>query len=219
MKRLIIICEGSTEVQFCRILLEAHFFNHNIQIHPAQLKKSGGGIVAWGSVKKQIEIHLKQDQEAVVTTFVDYYGIKPKHFFPAWNLCMQIPDKIKRIDALERAMQDEIDDSLRYRFIPYIQLHEFEGLLFNSAAVFERNIPSENFSDREQLGRIIEEYPNPELINDTLTNSPSHRLQRIIQGYNKAIDGPILASEIGLVDIRAKSPRFNKWIETLEALK
>jgi hypothetical protein len=163
-------------------------------------------------------MHLKQDQRAVVTTFIDYYGIKPKHLFPAWGLCMQIPDKSKRIDALEYAMQDDIQDSLRYRFIPYIQLHEFEGLLFNAIDVFDRNIPAENFNDREELERIIEKYPNPELINDTPENSPSHRLQRIIQGYNKAIDGPILASEIGLEHIRAKSPRFNKWIEALETL-
>jgi hypothetical protein len=33
-------------------------------------------------------------------------------------------------------MKEYIDESIRYRFIPYMQLHEFEGLLFNNIEVF-----------------------------------------------------------------------------------
>lgn len=39
-------------------------------------------------------------------------------------------------------MYNDIQEDLRYRFIPYIQLHEFEGLLFNNIEVFYSQIPS-----------------------------------------------------------------------------
>ena len=50
---------------------------------------------------------------------------------------------------LENAMKEDIDDSVRFRFIPYIQLHEFEGLLFNNIDTFRRNIPENEFTVRK----------------------------------------------------------------------
>jgi hypothetical protein len=102
------------------------------------------------------------------------------------------------------------------RFEPYIQLHEFEALLFNEMAVFIRHIPTSDFIDQAELTNTIASNPNPELINDTPNNAPSYRLKRLIKGYNKIVYGAILAKEIGLNKIRAKNPRFNGWIERLE---
>ncbi|MDA3911915.1 MAG: DUF4276 family protein [Bacteroidales bacterium] len=56
------------------------------------------------------------------------------------------------------------------------------------------------------------------MINNNRETSPSHRLERIILGYNKIIYGNILAEAIGLDKIRAKSPRFNEWVKKLEEL-
>jgi hypothetical protein len=131
MKRIIIICEGPTEQEFCKDVLQQHFNKRQIYLHSPSIKKSGGGIVAWGILKKQIENHLSQEKEAYVTTLIDYYGIHPKHQSPGWDSANQIIDKNKRIDFLENAMKDTLEPNLKQRFIPYIQLHEFEGLLFN----------------------------------------------------------------------------------------
>jgi hypothetical protein len=45
MKRLIIICEGETEQEFCAQLLREHLLNFNIYIELPTTKKSGGDML------------------------------------------------------------------------------------------------------------------------------------------------------------------------------
>ncbi|AYL97829.1 DUF4276 family protein [Mucilaginibacter celer] len=215
MKRIIIICEGQTEQEFCRQVLQPHF--NAIHIDYPTIKKSGGGIVSWSALKKQIENHLIEEKSVIVTTFIDYYGIQDRFAFPEWAASKKEMDKGKRMNLLETAMHLAIAPSLNHRFIPYIQLHEFEALLFNDIKIFEDNLREDDFKKTE-LEQIIQQYPNPELINDTPENTPSRRLIRLIDGYDKIIYGAGLAESIGLEKIRAKSPRFNNWITTLENL-
>lgn len=216
MKRIIIICEGPTEIEFCKDVLYPYFISRNILIQTPLIKKSGGGIVPWASLKQQIERHLLQDNEAVVTTFIDYYGVPESYQFPGWLEAHKMVDKNQRMQHLETAMNQSISGNINHRFIPYLQLHEFEGLLFNNLEVFTAQIPNEEFNDLGELTRTIESNPNPELINNTPDNAPSYRLKRLIKGYSKIVYGSIIAKEIGLERIRAKSPRFNQWIERLE---
>lgn len=218
MKRIIIVNEGETEEEFCKDVLQPYFSTKDILIQHPTIKKSGGGIVAWETLKKQIETHLKQDPSVFVTTLIDYYGLNGKLKFPKWEESKAIVDINDRIRFLEQSMEALIDESLRYRFISYMQLHEFEGLLFNNIEVFNSQIARNEFSDYNELVNIIIENPNPELINDGKETAPSKRLMRLIKGYNKTVYGSILAQAIGLERIRSKSPRFNNWINTLEAV-
>lgn len=218
MKRIIIICEGPTEIEFCKDVLSPHFFSKEIIIQTPLIKKSGGGIVPWANLKKQIENHLKQDKEAVVTMLIDYYGIKDSFDFPEWVESKKIVNKDSRMDFLEKSMLEDIDENFWHRFIPYIQLHEFEGLLFNDISVFTTHIPQSDFTNKTELSQTIEQNPNPEHINDTPNNAPSYRLKRLIKGYNKIVYGTILAAEIGLTKIRTKCPRFHNWISLLEKI-
>lgn len=218
MKRIIVVNEGPTEQEFCKDVLQPYFFSKNILIQHPTIKKTGGGIVAWEVLKKQIETHLKQEPSVFVTTLIDYYGLHDSHNFPNWEEAKAIVDINERISFIEQAMQDSIDPTLRHRYIPYIQLHEFEGLLFNNIEVFKSTFTPDEFSDYSELESIFSEYPNPELINDGKETAPSKRLMRIIKGYNKPIYGSLLAQEIGLERIRSKSPRFNNWINTLEVV-
>ena len=112
-------------------------------------------------------------------------------------------------------MKAELDDDIAFRFIPYFQLHEFEGLLFNKIEVFTNNF-TEQEANLTEIEAILSQYPNPELINDNKETAPSKRLMKLVKGYNKVVYGAILAYEIGLGSMRAKSPRFDSWIETLE---
>lgn len=95
-------------------------------------------------------------------------------------------------------------------------MHEFEGLLLNNIAVFKNNFTLAEFTDFKELESLINNNPNPELINDGNTTAPSKRLKRLIIGYNKIVYGACLATSIGLTNIRNKSPRFNNWITLLE---
>lgn len=218
MKRIIIICEGPTEQVFCDRTLSPYFVGKKYHIQAPTIKHTKGGIVKWDILKKQIETHLVTDKEAYVTTFIDYYGLYQKHNFPEWDVAEKTIDKNDRITILEKGMKNDVNETHRNRFIPYMQLHEFEGLLFNDINVFHQQIPSEDLVGLEELEKTLKEYDNPEMINNNKKTSPSHRLDRIILGYNKIIYGDILAEAIGLNRIRQKSPRFNTWLATLERL-
>jgi len=214
MKRLIIICEGQTEIEFCKDVLLKHFISKEILIQTPLIKKSGGGIVPWTTLKKQIELHLNE-KDVIVTTFIDYYGIPDKFNYPSWQESKKIIDKNLRMDFLEDAMKNSINHN---RYIPYIQLHEFEGLLFNNIGIFDQNFNPSELNSRQEIVNILNTYPNPELINDSSITAPSKRLEKIISGYSKIVFGSILAEDIGLNNIRQKSPRFHNWIDTLEKI-
>lgn len=218
MKRLIIICEGPTEQAFCKTNLQLPFQEKDIYIQTPLIKHSRGGIVKWPILKQQIETHLKVETDAFVTTFIDYYGLYAKHSFPSWQACEAMPNRNDRMTAMEAAMKNDIHVDLRYRFIPYLQLHEFEGLLFNDIDIFYQQIPAADLKGKAELVKTFADYDNPEMINNVRETSPSHRLERIINGYNKVVYGDILAEAIGLQRIRTKSPRFNNWLTQLESI-
>jgi len=166
-----------------------------------------------GYSQKQLIKHAYEN--AIITTLIDFYGIEDKHDFPKWTNSKQIIDKNRRMDFLENAMREDFDDRIRYKIYPYLQLHEFEGLLFNNIEVFENQLDETDFIDKEELIEIINKHPNPELINDNPLSAPSKRLMNLIEGYNKIVYGNILAEAIGLKRIREKAPRFDNWIKQL----
>ncbi len=85
-----------------------------------------GGIVKWSDLRKQIISHLKNDSMAYTTMLIDYYGLYSKYQFPGWDESITIVNKNDRMDFLENAMLANIDDGIRNRFLPYLQLHEFK---------------------------------------------------------------------------------------------
>jgi hypothetical protein len=88
---------------------------------------------------------------------------------------------------IEDGMLNSIPDELKYRFLPYIQLHEFEGILFSDISVIENEFEESEFSDYAYLKETISTFENPEMINDGNATAPSKRLDRTIKGYNKPV--------------------------------
>ncbi len=215
MKRIIVIGEGPTEQRFCDSVLKPHFLNYRISIENPKIKKSGGGMVSWPALKRQIENYLF-DPSVYVTLLIDYYGIEDKHLLPHWNESLKIADKNQRLAFLETGMLADINEAGRYRFIPYIQLHEFEGLLFCELDAFDELYEQKEFKDYNYLLETINSTDNPEIINDGKETSPSHRLKRIFVKYSKTTNGIDIAEMTGLEIIRTKCPRFNEWISKLE---
>jgi len=210
MKTVIIICEGPTEEVFCRNLL-SQYLQNSCRIEIRLL----GGNCNWQRIKDMAEKALKQQKNALVTTFFDYYGVKTKKF-PNWKETVGInkTNVRERIEILESGMLEEIDSNLRYRFIPYVQLHEFEALLFNNIEVFDEMFEFEQY-DRAELLNVFNEFPDPEMIDQGTETSPSHRLIKIIPAYRKVIQGNAIAEKIGIEQIRQKNKHFNDWIEQL----
>jgi len=216
MKRLIIVCEGQTEQEFCNDILQPHLIQFGIVVQNPTIKKTAGGIVSWASLKHQIETHLKQDPTAFVTTLIDFYGIHANHNYPNWLQANQHNNKNIGMDLMEQGMLASIPAQLQQRFIPYIQLHEFEGLLFCDINVFDNGFEENEFLDYNYLVQTLNDNQNPELINDSSITAPSKRLLKIIKDYSKITHGCLIAQDIGINKIRAKCPRFNKWIDDLE---
>jgi len=216
MKRLIMIVEGLTEQTFCESVLQPFFSNKEIDVRPSKIKKSKGGIVHWFNIKKQIENYLKQDSGVFVTLMIDFYGIYDKHEFPGWQESKLISDKYERIKFVEDAMVRDIREDLKRRFIPYIQLHEFEGLLFSDLSIYNELFDDDEFLNYEYLVETISEFDNPEMINEGKGTAPSKRLEnKIFKRYDKVFYGSLIAESIGLDKIRIKCRGFDKWIKDL----
>lgn len=216
MNRLIIVCEGPTESEFCTDVIAPVLFKSDIYVDAPLVKKSNGGIVPWPNIKRQIETHLHEGN-AYVSMLVDYYGIKDSYKFPGWMESKAISSITDRWKFLCDRMKADIAPELASRFIPYMQIHEFESLLFSDIAVFK-----DNFDKREMdytiLENAIREFPNPEDINSRPTLAPSKRLIKAIPAYDKVLFGNYIACETGLTKIMDRCPLFNQWITTLMSI-
>jgi Domain of unknown function (DUF4276) len=160
---------------------------------------------------------LLQDSNAIVTTFIDYYGIHANHDYPKWADVQSFKNKNAALETIENAMNNSVDNKIQHRFLPYIQLHEFEALLFSDIEVFNKNFDENEFRDYDYLIETVSKYENPEEINNSSLTAPSKRLLKILSpNYSKVIYGSLLAESIGLNTIRNKCFRFNHWLSKLE---
>lgn len=210
MKQLIVICEGPTEHQFCQRVLFPLLSPIGINVQAAKIKRSGGGIVPWGTLSKEIRNHLGGAKSQVyVTTMLDYYKIK--NDFPNFTQSKSAIGEIG-ILLMEKGMADEINN---HRFIPNLMRHEFEAILFCSVEPFELLFDAKRIRLNE-IRKIVNLYPNPEEINDGEQTSPSKRIEANVPEYRKPIDGIEMAAYLGIDIIRRKCPHFNKWIERIE---
>ncbi len=213
MRAVYIIAEGQTEEQFINEILRPYFFRFNIYDVRAILMETSpgykGGDVTYNRYKYNIQLLLKQESNIIVTSLIDYYKLDTG--FPNYNESQIIQDKFMKLDSLEEAIGNDISNP---RFIPYIQLHEFEGLLFSSMEGFNylTDVPQDNLIILEQL---VNSYNNPELINEGVRTAPSKRLMSLIPGYQKTFHGPIIADEINIDVIISKCKRFENWLSNI----
>lgn len=211
MKPLYVLVEGQTEEEFFKENLIPYFADREIfEVRPIKIStKVGfkGGFVKYDHLKRDAEIYLKQRNDTIVSTFVDYFRIP--NSLPEYDKCQAIHNVDDRINCLENAMKTDIGSE---RFVPYIQKHEFEALLFSSNRGFEYCFEAKK---AKETAKIVDSYPNPEEINDQPTTSPSNRLKNIRPIYDKVLEGSTIALEVGLNTIIEKCPRFRNWVETL----
>lgn len=157
------------------------------------------------------------ENNVLVTTLIDYYAL-PKDF-PNSCDAINIVNKNDRLTFLEKAIVDDIEKEKGKEFpnlFPYIQLHEFEALVFSSIDAIKAlySVEDAKFNDIEL---IMSKYPNPEDINNSRDTAPSKRLKnnQLIKGYSKVNDGIMIIEEAGIETILKKCPRFRSWIENI----
>jgi hypothetical protein len=228
MPRLLVHVEGVTEETFVNDILRSHLVARGFEsvgarlLGNARLRDQRGGTKPWNDVKKDITRHLLSDQDCFATTMVDFYGL-PRSGGKAWPgraaaATLPVPERAGAVESelladIASAMGSGFNTS---RFIPFVVLHEFEGLLFSDCAAFAHAIGRPRLKIGFQA--IRDQFDTPEEINDAPDTAPSKRVIGLMPEYQKVLFGNLAILEIGLHKIRQACPHFANWLARLEAL-
>ena len=169
----------------------------------------------------EIANHLAEDREAFGTTFVDYYGLPAdgRRGWPGRSECvgLSVPEKATRIQhSLTQDFKDCYGLEMEARFIPFVAMYEFEGLLFSDPALMAHGMGESGKADR--FTEIRDAFETPEHINDSQRTAPSKRITDLVPGYNKVLHGNVAALEVTLDCMRQECPVFNAWVTKMENL-
>ena len=77
------------------------------------------------------------------------------------------------------------------RFIPYVQMYEFEGLLFSDTLALAKGVNQGRLVDRFKI--IRDQFDTPEEINDSPETAPSKRILNLFPEYDKPLHGSLAA--------------------------
>ncbi len=229
MTRLLVHVEGQTEEAFVNQLLAPHLYGYGYISVSARLMGNArqrdrrGGIRPWPAARDDILRHLREDRGCLATTMVDYYGL-PAGDQGAWpGRATAVTDSLQDGGAhaahVEEAIAQDVAEQMggdfdRSRFLPFIVMHEFEGLLFSDCIRFAEGIGKPELAGA--FGTIRWRFATPEDINDSPVTAPSKRLASLLPGYQKPLNGTLGAQAIGLDRIREECPHFRAWVEQLE---
>jgi hypothetical protein len=227
MARVLIHVEGETEEAFVNEVLSGHLYRQGYDlvsariVSNARLRSRRGGIRAWSAVRQDILSHLREDPGCMATTMVDYYAL-PQTGARAWpgrEKAGALPFTRKAV-TVEHRLAEDICTAMGEgfnpsRFVPFVMMHEFEGLLFSDCQQFAAGIGRPGLEPAFQA--IRDQFATPEEINDSPITAPSKRVLELIPGYEKPLLGPLAALEIGLERIRRECPHFREWLTILEA--
>jgi hypothetical protein len=198
MMRLAISVEGATEREFVSRVLAPHLRRAGwAEVKPVDI----GGNVSLDKIARALLPLL--GSFAHVTTLYDFYGFKRRGG--------------RGVEALEAAIAESVPVDRQRRLTPYVQLHEFEALLFASPAQTNEWMGGKP-AHLAALQEALDECGHPEGINDRPETSPSHRLLAQYPHFDKKLHGPDIVELIGLAAVRQACLRFNRWIAQLEQL-
>jgi hypothetical protein len=226
MARLLVHLEGQTEEDFVNEILRDHLLSKGYEhvsariMGNARLRRRRGGIRPWPSAKRDIVAHLKEDPGCIATTMVDYYGL-PQKGEGAWPGRKAAAAKTsKKAETVEHALFEEVVQAMggsfeRQRFLPFVIMHEFEGLLFSDCRSFSRGIGRPGLEP--DLQKIRNAFETPEDINDSELTAPSKRVKQLLPEYEKPLFGCLAVLEIGLGRIRRECTHFDSWLQQLES--
>ena len=202
MTRLGIAVEGETEERFVNDVLTSHLLRFGVFPSPRPLR---GDV----NVDKLVSVmaNLSWDFDRV-TSLVDFYGFRGKG--------------TDSVDQLEQRLFNQVDARIgrswdQSRVFPYVQIHEFEGLLLTDAEAFAV-VPDATREIIERLREMHAGFGTPEDINDSSETAPSKRIESLLPRYQKVVHGPDIIAAIGLEAVREQCPRFDGWLTRLEAL-
>lgn len=223
MSRVLILVEGPTERAIVDQVFAPALGNKGVYLYPRVVGKPGHkGGNKFATVRRELRALLCQEAGSTVTMLFDYYGLRDD--WPGLaNAKGKRPEEIPAIlePAIAATVADEMGAGFnRNRFIPYVQLHEIESLLF--AGPREMAHIFQHLELEAEFTRIVEQCGGCEMINDDPETAPSKRIIGLFPEYKKGSSVNAhayrIAQHIGLERMRQQCPHFNDWLTKLEQL-
>lgn len=221
MTRIYVIAEGQSEAAFINKIIAPSLITKQIYIQAILIESSKGN--KGGAISFERFLHfasnlIKQDKKSYISTMFDFYGLDTS--FPIQEIS-NISNIEQKAEYIEKFMLQAVIEKTQCRperFIPYIQLHELEGLFFADVEKlclaepdWKKYIP--------QLQEITNNFDSPEHINNNKETAPYKRLEKIlVPKYRKTRHTPIIAKNIGLDTIEKKCEHFHNWLEKLRRI-
>lgn len=223
MTRVVVVCEGETEEEFVRDVLAPGMCSLGLYLEPQMVESSPGhrgGAINYDRVKPHLRNVLRQKSAPWVTTLFDLYRLDKR--FPGFDQARSIQDLGQKLALLRHELHADVVATAGCqptRFIPYIQPHEFEALLFSDVATLT-HIESGWHTATHELVKVRAAADSPEHINHRPESKPAAHLERVLHnpGYRKRRHGPIAAQKIGLAKIEAECAFFAAWLAQIRGL-
>lgn len=215
MPRLIFVVEGDSEQRFINEHLVSYlaFKFPGVSMHAQKIttnrkKHVKGGNVNYEFLKNEIKRTYAQGG-VLITTFMDFFRLPTD--YPGYT------QDVRQISQIEDAIRVDCSGIIPSpSFLPYIQKHEFETLLFANSAGFSKVVDSE---EMKQIHNVLKKFSTPEDINGSPETAPSKRLLSIFK-YKKVADSAVVMKDVNIDVLRKLCPRFDEWVSRLEvALK
>jgi hypothetical protein len=225
-KILNVLCEGQTEERFAKNVLKPYLKDFGIMVKTQLLltnkkKNIRGGMISYERAKTDLTLWIKQHDKKTYethyfTTMFDLYKLPDD--FPGYEDARKTADCYILIKKLEESFGMDIKFQ---RFIPYIQLHEFEALVFCGLEYLLEDYPDMK-KEIEKLGKVTDDYEgNSEKINNSPDTAPSKRISKSFESkhhYNKPKSGELVTGRVGIPVLKEKCLHFRDWIERLEMI-
>lgn len=224
MKNLYLTVEGQTEEAFAHGVLQPHLTGFNVFVWPPRFTgphgrrrgriPRGGMFNTFRHALEDMRRWLKENgsPDARFSMMVDLYHLPQD--VPGYAHAMEQPHCYRQAELIEAAIAAELADG---RFIPYLQVHEFEALVLSDPTRVGECFEGGQ-RNAESLGAECRPFESPECIDHGQHTHPKARIRKHFQDYDENIHGPLVAEVIGLPMLRARCPHFGQWLTRLEQL-
>lgn len=221
MKKIFVVTEGQSETNFVNRVMIPYFAGRCTLIPNTVITKTDsrngkmykGGIANYGQIRntllKTLAIASKRN-DSYVTTMFDFYRLPTD--VPGVLDAGKINNPYEKVEYIERKILEKEGCAGKF-FFPYIELHEFEAMLFSNVEKLEEAYFE---YDLTALKECVKIQNNPELINNGAKTAPSKRILDCINCFDKANVGVDVLEKIGIENIRAKCSHFSEWIKRIE---
>lgn len=217
-----ILCEGATEESFVKKVLTPYMKPFGLILKVRQLttnrkKDIRGGVSSYQRAKNDFILWVKENSNDTYCThyytcMFDYYQLPTD--FPGFPL--ESSDALENIKQLEHSLS--IDLKFIPNFIPYIQLHEYEALVFAGLDHLITDYP-EKAKSIQSLKKELEVCNNePEKVNNNPNTAPSKRIEKALGNYNKVKSGVSVTEKVGIEQLCKLCPHFGLWIKSLQQI-